>query len=68
LSWNWNGGVGMNVCTTVTTVLFDKGWVNKFMGGTIYVLAGNVYNWQNSTMCYTIPILTYLDMMKRDAG
>jgi fatty acid desaturase len=24
----------------------NKSWVNKFMGGTIYVLAGNVYNWQ----------------------
>jgi linoleoyl-CoA desaturase len=28
----------------VTTVYSTKGWVNKFMGGTIYVLAGN--NWQ----------------------
>ena len=24
----------------------SKKWVNNFMGGTIYVLAGNVYNWQ----------------------
>jgi linoleoyl-CoA desaturase len=24
---------------------YNKSWVNKFMGGTIYVL-GNVYNWQ----------------------
>jgi linoleoyl-CoA desaturase len=28
----------------------NKSWVNKFMGGTIYVLAGNVYNWQCNTM------------------
>jgi linoleoyl-CoA desaturase len=24
----------------------NKSWVNKFMGGSIYILAGNVYNWQ----------------------
>jgi linoleoyl-CoA desaturase len=23
-----------------------KNWINKFMGGTIYILAGNVHNWQ----------------------
>ena len=24
----------------------NKSWVNKLMGGSIYILAGNVYNWQ----------------------
>jgi fatty acid desaturase len=30
----------------ITAPYSNKSWVNKFMGGTIYVLAGNVYNWQ----------------------
>ena len=40
-------GVGMNVMHDGNHGSYsDKSWVNKFMGGTIYILAGNVYNWQ----------------------
>ncbi len=40
-------GVGMNVMHDGNHGSYSKKkWVNKFMGGTIYVLAGNVYNWQ----------------------
>ncbi|MBZ4041507.1 fatty acid desaturase family protein [Flavobacterium hibisci] len=40
-------GVGMNVMHDGNHGSYsDKGWINKLMGGTIYVLAGNVYNWQ----------------------
>jgi fatty acid desaturase len=40
-------GVGMNVMHDGNHGSYStKNWVNKFMGGTIYVLAGNVYNWQ----------------------
>src|SRR5690606_13804483 len=40
-------GVGMNVMHDGNHGSYsDKKWINKLMGGTIYVLAGNVYNWQ----------------------
>jgi linoleoyl-CoA desaturase len=40
-------GIGMNVMHDGNHGSYsNKGWINKFMGGTIYVLAGNVYNWQ----------------------
>ena len=40
-------GVGMNVMHDGNHGSFSKKkWVNKFMGGSIYILAGNVYNWQ----------------------
>lgn len=40
-------GIGMNVMHDGNHGSYsNKGWVNKFMGGTIYILAGNVYNWQ----------------------
>lgn len=40
-------GVGMNIMHDGNHGSYStKKWVNKFMGGTIYVLAGNVYNWQ----------------------
>lgn len=40
-------GIGMNVMHDGNHGSYStKSWVNKFMGGTIYVLAGNVYNWQ----------------------
>lgn len=40
-------GIGMNVMHDGNHGSYSsKGWLNKFMGGTIYVLAGNVYNWQ----------------------
>lgn len=40
-------GVGMNVMHDGNHGVYSKKkWVNKFMGSSIYVLAGNVYNWQ----------------------
>jgi len=40
-------GIGMNVMHDGNHGSYSsKTWINKFMGGTIYILAGNVYNWQ----------------------
>jgi linoleoyl-CoA desaturase len=40
-------GIGMNVMHDGNHGSYsNKNWVNKFMGGSIYILAGNVYNWQ----------------------
>jgi linoleoyl-CoA desaturase len=40
-------GIGMNVMHDANHGSYsNKSWVNKIMGGTIYVLAGNVHNWQ----------------------
>ncbi|MEZ4853574.1 fatty acid desaturase [Flavobacterium sp.] len=40
-------GVGMNVMHDGNHGSYsEKSWVNKIMGGSIYILAGNVYNWQ----------------------
>ena len=40
-------GVGMNVMHDANHESFSsKKWVNKIMGSSIYVLAGNVYNWK----------------------
>lgn len=40
-------GIGMNVMHDANHGSYStKSWVNKIMGGTIYVLAGNVHNWQ----------------------
>jgi len=40
-------GIGMNVMHDGNHGSYsNKNWVNKLMGGTIYILAGNVYNWQ----------------------
>ncbi|MDG1570819.1 acyl-CoA desaturase [Robiginitalea sp. M366] len=40
-------GVGMNVMHDGNHGSFSsRSWVNKLMGGSIYILAGNVYNWQ----------------------
>lgn len=40
-------GIGMNVMHDGNHGSYsNKKWLNKFMGGTIYILAGNVYNWQ----------------------
>jgi linoleoyl-CoA desaturase len=40
-------GVGMNVMHDGNHGTFSsKKWVNKLMGSSIYILAGNVYNWQ----------------------
>jgi linoleoyl-CoA desaturase len=38
-------GVGMNVMHDGNHGSYSN-WINKFMGGTIYILAGNVHNWQ----------------------
>ena len=40
-------GVGMNVMHDANHNAYSsKKWVNKIMGGSMYILAGNVYNWQ----------------------
>jgi len=40
-------GVGMNVMHDGNHGSFsNKKWVNKLMGSSIYILAGNAYNWQ----------------------
>ncbi|MFM1887867.1 MAG: hypothetical protein RL501_154 [Bacteroidota bacterium] len=40
-------GVGMNVMHDGNHNAYSsKSWVNKIMGSSIYILAGNVYNWQ----------------------
>ena len=40
-------GVGMNVMHDGNHGSYStNSWVNGFMGGSIYILAGNVYNWQ----------------------
>ncbi|HKJ07332.1 MAG TPA: acyl-CoA desaturase [Flavobacteriaceae bacterium] len=40
-------GVGMNVMHDSNHDSFSsKKWVNKIMGSSIYILAGNVYNWK----------------------
>ena len=40
-------GVGMNVMHDANHESFSRRkWVNKLMGSSIYILAGNVYNWK----------------------
>ncbi len=40
-------GIGMNVMHDGNHDSYsDKKWINKIMGGSMYFLAGNVYNWQ----------------------
>ena len=40
-------GIGMNVMHDGNHGSYsNKSWINKLMGGSIYILAGNVYNWQ----------------------
>ena len=40
-------GVGMNVMHDANHEVFSsKKWVNKLMGSSIYILAGNDYNWK----------------------
>lgn len=40
-------GVGMNVMHDGNHGSFsNKEWINRLMGSSIYILAGNVYNWQ----------------------
>ena len=45
--------VGMNIMHDGNHGSFSsKRWVNKLMGSSIYVLAGNAYNWRYNTMSY----------------
>src|SRR5680860_256916 len=47
-------GVGMNVMHDSNHESFsNKKWVNKIMGSSMYILAGNVYNW--NCLLYTSP-------------
>ncbi|MAZ71916.1 MAG: acyl-CoA desaturase, partial [Flavobacteriaceae bacterium] len=40
-------GVGMNVMHDANHGSYSsKKWINKILGSSIYILAGNVYNWQ----------------------
>ncbi len=40
-------GVGMNVMHDANHGAYSKKkWINKLMGSSMYILAGNVYNWQ----------------------
>ena len=40
-------GVGMNVMHDANHGAYSsKNWINKVMGSSMYILAGNVYNWQ----------------------
>jgi len=40
-------GVGMNVMHDANHDAYSsKKWINKILGGSMYILAGNVYNWQ----------------------
>jgi len=40
-------GVGMNVMHDGNHGTYSsKKWINNFMGGSIYILSGNVYNWK----------------------
>ena len=40
-------GVGMNVMHDANHEAYSsKKWINKLLGSSIYILAGNVYNWQ----------------------
>lgn len=40
-------GVGMNVMHDANHGAYSsKKWINKIMGSSMYILAGNVYNWQ----------------------
>ena len=40
-------GIGMNVMHDANHGAYSsKKWINKVLGSSIYILAGNVYNWQ----------------------
>ncbi len=40
-------GIGMNVMHDANHGAYSsKKWINKFLGSSIYILAGNTYNWQ----------------------
>jgi linoleoyl-CoA desaturase len=57
-------GVGMNVMHDSNHESFSsKKWVNKLMGSSIYILAGNVYNWkvQHNVLHHTFTNVKGLD-------
>ena len=57
-------GVGMNVMHDGNHGAYSsKSWVNKIMGGSIYILAGNVYNWQvqHNVLHHTYTNVTEMD-------
>lgn len=57
-------GVGMNVMHESNHGSFSsKNWVNKFFGSSIYILAGNVYNWkvQHNLLHHTFTNIKDLD-------
>ena len=57
-------GVGMNVMHDANHDSFSsKDWVNKIMGGSIYLLAGNVHNWkvQHNVLHHTYTNIQGLD-------
>ena len=57
-------GVGMNVMHDGNHGAFsDKDWINRLMGSSIYILAGNVYNWkvQHNVLHHTYTNIAGLD-------
>ena len=57
-------GVGMNVMHDGNHGSFSsKRWINKLMGGSMYVLSGNVYNWkvQHNVLHHTFTNIKGLD-------
>ncbi|MEN8185780.1 MAG: acyl-CoA desaturase [Bacteroidota bacterium] len=57
-------GVGMNVMHDANHESFSsKKWVNNLMGSSIYILAGNVYNWkvQHNVLHHTYTNIKGLD-------
>ena len=59
-------GVGMNVMHDGNHGSYSKyKWVNKIMGGSIYILAGNVFNWKvQHNIFYTIHIQIFMVMTR----
>ena len=58
-------GVGMNVMHDGNHGSYSKyKWVNKIMGGSIYILAGNVLIGRCNIIFYTTHIPTFMAMMK----
>ena len=57
-------GVGMNIMHDANHESFSsKKWVNSLMGSSIYILAGNVYNWkvQHNVLHHTYTNIQGLD-------
>lgn len=57
-------GVGMSVMHDANHGAFSKyGWVNRFFGGTLYILGGNVFGWkmQHNTLHHTYTNILHHD-------